>query len=59
MESDLSEKLEKFLSNPCMTTWGDVPIPRTYSTLKTLFKDQASLVVDRQRDSNTLQKALK
>jgi hypothetical protein len=56
MASDLSSKIEQFLSKPSATTWDNVPISEN-PELVTFFRDQMTAVVDRQCNTTTLQKA--
>ena len=56
MASDLSSKIEQFLSKPSTTTWDNVPISEN-PDLTTSFREQLTAVVDRQRNIPTLQEA--
>jgi hypothetical protein len=58
MASDLSSKIEQFLSKPSTTTWDNVPISEN-PDLTTSFREQLTAVVDRQRNIPTLQEALR
>jgi hypothetical protein len=57
MASDLSSKIEQFLSRPSAATWDNVPISEN-PTLTTSFREQLTAAVDRQRNILTLQEAL-